>query len=268
MNLAALLLNSRRARALLTLALVLAMGVSATGCGRKKRSQVIRDCVFNDDQRNSFKGQWRVTPVKVAFAPGFSAADMQAAVAAFKSWNNFAQASRGYPLLNFSDDGSTPRVVAASPPADWQATCRSTRLIQGSQFSGSVMLYRPGTWRYEANAIAVTSECHDSGTGGPNSFYNAQIEFNVTRYFASGSSGKIPDLESITLHEIGHVLGLDHSCESNSPQLPKCATAPAEYTEAVMFPEFRFDASGGGEQRRILKNNDQGRMNCLYEAAS
>lgn len=246
--------------------LIALAAIALGGCAKHNRAQVIRDCILNQDQRQTFKGHWRVTPVQVAFAPGFSGAEIRAAVAAFTSWNTFATLSRGYPFINYSDDGVNPRMRSAAPPADWQTACTATRLLSGSTWTGAVMLYRQSNWRYSANAMAISSECHDVVNGSINSFYNAQIEFNTQYYFAGGSTGRYPDLETITLHEIGHIMGLDHSC-GNSP-LPSCSTAPPSYIEAVMYPAFGFDAGGAGEQKRSLRDNDEGRANCLYDAAS
>ena len=83
---------------------------------------------------------------------------------------------------------------------------------------------------------------------------------------------KQPDLQSIVLHEIGHVLGLNHSCEaaSTGTGVPGCNDfgVSSAYASAVMAPLFGFDENGYGEQKRQLTQNDEGRANCLYTAPS
>ena len=70
------------------------------------------------------------------------------------------------------------------------------------------------------------------------------------------------------LHEFGHLLGLNHSCEGTPKEgVPNCndPSLSSAYYSAVMYPVFGFYPSGQGEQRRELADNDQGRANCLYQ---
>jgi hypothetical protein len=87
-------------------------------------------------------------------------------------------------------------------------------------------------------------------------------------FFVSGK--KQPDLTSIFVHELGHLLGVDHSCENNSIRtgMPDCKqlSSTSEYIPAVMFPVVRFSTNNVGEVKNALTKNDQGRMNCLYGA--
>ena len=96
----------------------------------------------------------------------------------------------------------------------------------------------------------------------------AYMELNYQGFFVSGR--KVPDLQTIMLHEFGHLLGLYHSCDSGSTKAgtPNClsGTLKTEYRDAVMFPVFGFNEDLTGEQKRELNENDQGRANCLYKA--
>ena len=89
------------------------------------------------------------------------------------------------------------------------------------------------------------------------------MEVKYQNFFISGK--KLPDLQSIITHEMGHMIGVNHSCESTGKTgTPACNSSPAEYFAAIMFPVFGFDASGLGESKRVLQDNDEGRANCLY----
>lgn len=77
---------------------------------------------------------------------------------------------------------------------------------------------------------------------------DADIWLNDQYYFSTG--GEVPgiDLQSTMVHELGHVLGLDHPCLSTSivehPQpedhlgrhLPRCDVAPETIRSSVMYP--------------------------------
>jgi hypothetical protein len=74
------------------------------------------------------------------------------------------------------------------------------------------------------------------------------------------------DVESLLLHELGHVLGMLHSCNGSTDGSIDGTSAPAcqsglnsQYLEAVMFPFLEI-----GQLRRKLQQNDYNRINCLY----
>jgi hypothetical protein len=91
----------------------------------------------------------------------------------------------------------------------------------------------------------------------------ASILLNFEGYNAPGQQ-RI-DVESLLLHELGHVLGLLHSCNgsgnggTDGTAAPMCAIAPTQYTSAVMFPFLQVN-----QERRQLQQNDYSRINCLY----
>jgi hypothetical protein len=96
----------------------------------------------------------------------------------------------------------------------------------------------------------------------------ASILLNFEDYNSPGQQ-RI-DVESLLLHELGHVLGLLHSCNGSSggsidsTTAPACftggvLTAPTQYANAVMFPFLEAD-----QERRLLQQNDYNRINCLY----
>ena len=95
------------------------------------------------------------------------------------------------------------------------------------------------------------------------------MELNYQNFFVTGKP--VPDLQSIITHEMGHLLGLGHSCETDTETgVPNCNESglPPAYQAALMFPTFTFDSNGNGQIKRDLQSNDEGRANCLYQGIS
>lgn len=93
-----------------------------------------------------------------------------------------------------------------------------------------------------SDAIAVTLVTFNSRTG---EIFDADILLNERDFrFSTLPSGSTVDLESVALHEIGHLVGLDHTCGSSGEVQPSCfdpelSRDPARYQRifgAVMFP--------------------------------
>jgi len=76
----------------------------------------------------------------------------------------------------------------------------------------------------------------------------------------------LPQAESIVLHELGHAIGLDHSCISGSAGTANyvgCETVKADlgtyqaYKDAVMYPILQI-----GQHKLDLMENDKVRASC------
>lgn len=76
---------------------------------------------------------------------------------------------------------------------------------------------------------------------------------------------------SVILHELGHTLGLDHSCDAKggTSSFLSCNDVQTNtpYYQAVMYPSLGLDPSVSGNSLQIkdqLQSNDTARASCLY----
>lgn len=235
-----------------------------TGCAESVNSTVIKECVLPDDQRGTLSGKWRNTPIPIAFHEGdFTSSEMFAMVQAADTWNDFYAQSLG---LHTVDYGNPNQPRTSNMPRPSGASLCSGNIVQGSSYSGNVVIYKNSTWPFpdQPSIIALTSYCRTNATPLPY-FYIQIIDINYQNFFSSGR--RQPDLQTIVLHELGHMLGLNHTCNSTaSTGVPSCSDSQINplYVRALMYPNFTFDRAGAGEQKRSLNENDQGRANCLY----
>lgn len=246
-------------KGLAILALGLAACLTQTSCNRKKvQENFLTECVLPGDQSSSVGGRWPITPILVAYADGFTEQEVAQMSLGLQSWNRFYETSKSYPLF---DDGSPNyRRTSGSFPS---SPC-SYSLIQNNQYVAPVIIYKESLWPYTPAAIAVTTTCPVNGPTMPSYFMGA-IQLNYQYFFSGGLP--VPDIQSIVLHELGHLGGLKHSCEfgSQTPGMPDCnnGSLNPEYRGASLYPKFSWNGQQG-EVRRSLNSNDQGRMNCVY----
>lgn len=236
--------------------------LAMTGCSPDGGSKIfLKDCILPDDQAGSLTGRWNTIPVPLAFQAGaFSDAELTEMVRAAGTWNEFSEASLNVKMLDFGDE-TAPNTSSSAKPG---AIC-SQGILVGSAYSGSVVVYKQTAWPYDARAMAITSLCTVDGSPFKKS-YMAVMEINFEDFFVAGKIE--PDLQTIVSHELGHLMGLKHSCNiGEETGIPSCADdgLDPDYVSALMFPSFAADSSGRGEVKRSLGTNDQGRANCLYE---
>jgi hypothetical protein len=91
-------------------------------------------------------------------------------------------------------------------------------------------------------------------------FFNARFAWSVS---AAGTPGRV-DLESVALHELGHLLGLSHSAVGETERQPG-GNRRVTASGAVMFP---IAMSSGTIAERVLHADDIAGVSDLYPAAS
>ena len=111
--------------------------------------------------------------------------------------------------------------------------------------------------------LGATSFMIDTTTGAiveADIFFNTRFQWSVA---ASGTPGRI-DLESVALHELGHLLGLSHSALGETEMQPS-GNRRVTASGAVMFP---IAMSSGTIAERVLHADDVAGVSDLYPGAS
>ncbi len=107
--------------------------------------------------------------------------------------------------------------------------------------------------------LGATSFIIDTTTGAiveADIFFNSRFAWSVS---ASGTPGRV-DLESVALHELGHLLGLSHSALGET-DLPTGSTRRVIASGAIMFP---IAMSPGTIAERVLHPDDVAGISDLY----
>lgn len=183
--------------------------------------------------------RWSQTPVRYFVSdrgvPGVSASDAQAAFGrAFSTWEAVPTASIAYQFGGFTsalpgeDDGRSTLGFFEEPELD--------------------------------RVLGATSFLIDDATGAlleSDIFFNTIFSWSVA---AAGQSGRF-DLESIALHEIGHLSGLGHSALGETALTANGRRVLA--AEAVMFP---IAFAPGNVAGRALRADDIAGLSDLYPA--
>lgn len=183
--------------------------------------------------------RWTQTPVRYAVSdrlsvPGVSIGDLQAAVGrAFETWQAVPSATIAFQFAGLTD------------------------AVPGDEDSLSTLGFRdrPDLDR----VLASTSFVIDMGSGAlieSDIFFNSAFAWSV----ASGGEANKFDLQSIAVHEVGHLSGLGHSALGET-ELREGGGRRVLAAEAVMFP-IAFAA--GTTAGRALKADDIAGITDLY----
>lgn len=238
------------------------------------------ECQLPADQgHGSLFGSWEKLPVTLVLDREFYRADggreLQALLNGVATWNAWAafKGKVAFVLAAPSEGAEIPELTscsasdytAAFPDAvgiwkingeGWRRNRRESCGVDPNGVGGRLLplgLQGKTDWRLAGGRIR-----------------GASVLMNFEDYNAPGK--QLLDVESLAVHELGHVLGLLHSCNGSSSahdivdptSAPACfdrgeIAVPPAYAQAAMFPFLEQ-----GQPRRSLGTNDLGRVNCLY----
>ena len=228
-------------------------------------------CALPQDQGSgSYQGRWQTLPIPVAIDQDFYLADQGGQAAqirlAIQTWNEWARL-RGKVAFTIVNDGTG---LGAGAPIPVTTDCsRKTITDARPDVMGIWKIQAGGDGRNERTENNTPCKLLDTGIQGFTDWTvnattgiisGASILLNFDEF--NTSSGNTVDVQSLVLHELGHVLGLLHSCNpgnGDTTTAVACGQAPFRYLEAVMYFQL-----GLNEIRRQLRQNDYSRINCIY----
>jgi hypothetical protein len=134
---------------------------------------------------------------------------------------------------------------------------------------------KAGKCTYPREALAITSVFNSKSSG---QILDADIEVNATFAWADleemPAEGNKQDLQNALTHEMGHLIGLDHTCfpetadgdpplDQNGKPIPFCDSAPPEVQATTMFAS----AIPGDVAKRTLAPDDVQAVCDIYPLA-
>lgn len=216
-------------------------------------------CEVPEEQWDSFmpRMNWnKDRPVRVSIDPRFANSGSNHLVSierALDAWNSFGSHSLRGKLFEYA---TAPVAANAGPASASDSNCDS--FVGGSNAAFAIVREdsqeRWAGLGLQKNVPAVTARCYSNGN------LEKQVILINTKYADS------QQFMGIALHELGHAVGLGHSCNTDegTPHYIGCKDISESHPfyAAIMYPVFRVGSAS--DVKRGLRTNDMLRAHCLY----
>lgn len=191
---------------------------------------------------------------------GLTSAEVLSAIAAAaKSWTDVAGS-----YLRFVIEPAAPGLTA---------------VYRESQANENVVVFVESGWPHDADAVALTTLTYlaSSNSAVDGRFVDTDVEMNM-EHFSFTTSGEVGkhDLENVLTHEIGHAVGLDHTCDDGfvvptptdhlGNTIPWCKPIeqlPLSIRAATMFNYADVEET----DKRSLEPDDEAGISAIYPLA-
>lgn len=194
-----------------------------------------------------------VRPARLIIDPRFSNDERLEVERAVDQWNSFFGGRFGYPIFS-AVVSSLPTYALSGDPRNCESLPSNPEEIP--------LVKEESTTRWNSLGMdhsvpAATFRCYQEERLVQQSIFIFKPVIDLRQ------------LMSVTVHELGHGVGLDHSCNLGGGiwGYVSCTGLSSDhvYRNAVMYPALRlFGGMGMPETREKLNENDRARAYCRY----